>query len=274
MNNPENERKTLIETDFLAERLYITASLAELSRLVRILEEKGFEPRAANEVVVFAAAMSKKEHPPTNNKLPVNEAKPSQQAIEQTAAIVANYRERIFSFFVRRTRDPNVAADLTQDTLQRILLNIDEFTPKRTATAELWLQGWIFAIARNILKNYYRDKKRALNRIPRNLIAEDESYSLLDVFSSNVDDPEKIVSNQEFKDLLYSVIAKMNRERQLLLYLKLYFDLTNLEIGAVLGKSEGSIKSLYWRTLRKLEDYIQLFKNQEMDMEQITKDTV
>ena len=51
-----------------------------------------------------------------------------------------------------------------------------------------------------------------------------------------------------------AAIRGLDADRQALLVLKFSEGLTNAEIGAVLGKSEGAVKSLYHRTLLALRD--------------------
>ena len=46
------------------------------------------------------------------------------------------------------------------------------------------------------------------------------------------------------------------RQRQSLLILKFVEDMSNAEIGAIMGRSEGAVKSLYHRTLLALRDQL------------------
>jgi len=48
------------------------------------------------------------------------------------------------------------------------------------------------------------------------------------------------------------VIRQLPEERQQLLILKFVEQLTNAEIGQIMGRTEGAIKSLYHRTLLAL----------------------
>jgi RNA polymerase sigma-70 factor (ECF subfamily) len=49
-------------------------------------------------------------------------------------------------------------------------------------------------------------------------------------------------------------MRRLPSERQQLLILKFVDDLSNVEIGQILGRSEGAIKSLYHRTLLSLRE--------------------
>jgi RNA polymerase sigma-70 factor (ECF subfamily) len=52
------------------------------------------------------------------------------------------------------------------------------------------------------------------------------------------------------------MIRKLPAERQNLLILKFVEDMSNAEIGAIMGRSEGAVKSLYHRTLLALRDQL------------------
>ena len=53
-------------------------------------------------------------------------------------------------------------------------------------------------------------------------------------------------------ETLWAAIERLPEERRQLLFHKFGDQLTNIEIGALMQKSEGAIKSLYFRTLAAL----------------------
>jgi RNA polymerase sigma-70 factor, ECF subfamily len=57
-------------------------------------------------------------------------------------------RARLHAFLARRVESPEVADDLTQDVLVRLLLHKDEAVENPTA--------WLFRVARNVLIDHYR----------------------------------------------------------------------------------------------------------------------
>jgi RNA polymerase sigma-70 factor (ECF subfamily) len=59
---------------------------------------------------------------------------------------------------------------------------------------------------------------------------------------------------------LLQAVRKLPPDRQQLLILKFVERLSNAEIGQIMGRTEGAIKSLYHRTLNSLRDQI---KNME-----------
>jgi RNA polymerase sigma-70 factor (ECF subfamily) len=74
------------------------------------------------------------------------------------------------------------------------------------------------------------------------------------VVPSKEDKPEtRLVRSQE-QDSLLRLIRQLPPERQHLLILKFVENLSNAEIGQIMGRSEGAVKSLYHRTLLSLRD--------------------
>jgi RNA polymerase sigma-70 factor (ECF subfamily) len=61
----------------------------------------------------------------------------------------------------------------------------------------------------------------------------------------------------EEHEVLLNVIRKLPAERQQLLILKFAEHLSNAEIGQIMGRTEGAVKSLYHRTLLSLRSDMQ-----------------
>jgi RNA polymerase sigma-70 factor (ECF subfamily) len=66
--------------------------------------------------------------------------------------------------------------------------------------------------------------------------------------------PESVAELEYDVRLLRDVIRTLDSARQELLVLKFTEGLTNREIGTIMGRSEGAIKSLYHRTLVELRE--------------------
>src|SRR5258706_12589503 len=69
--------------------------------------------------------------------------------------------------------------------------------------------------------------------------------------------PESLEETREEQAQLLQAIRRMPGERQQLLILKFVDHLSNAEIGVVMRRSEGAVKSLYHRTLLALRDELQ-----------------
>lgn len=151
------------------------------------------------------------------------------------------YVERIFNYTYYRTGNLHDAEDLTARVFQRAMNHIRSYTDRGVP-----FSAWLYRIAHNLVANWHRDRSRR-QEIPIND---------LPVLPSKSDLPEsKLVHSQE-QDSLLRLIRRLPPDRQQLLILKFVENLSNVEIGQVMGRSEGAVKSLYHRTLLALRDQI------------------
>jgi RNA polymerase sigma-70 factor (ECF subfamily) len=104
--------------------------------------------------------------------------------------------------------------------------------------------AWLYRIAHNLVANWHRDRSR------RKII------SLDDIAQWHVEgeSPELATQLLEDRDRLLAAIRRLPADRQELLILKYVERLSNAEIGDIMGRSEGAIKSLYHRTLLALRE--------------------
>ena len=149
--------------------------------------------------------------------------------------------KRIYTYIYYRTGNIHDAEDLTARVFQRALNHITKY--KRT---DVPFSAWLYRIAHNLVANWHRDcdRKKEVNL---------EECSELRFRDDSLE--STIEKNQEVERLL-KAIRKMPDNRQTLLILKYVEEMTNQEIGQIMGKSEGAIKSLYHRTLNELRELL------------------
>jgi len=151
------------------------------------------------------------------------------------------YVERIYNYIYYRTGSAKDAEDLTGKVFFKALSHI-----KNYRHMGLPFSAWLYRIAHNLVANYHRDRSRkqeiSLDKIPGQFLGKGEVL------------PEAHVSHREEVDDLLSFIGELAENRQELLILKFIDQLSNAEIGKIMRKSEGAIKSLYHRTLLELRE--------------------
>ncbi|MCX6057634.1 MAG: sigma-70 family RNA polymerase sigma factor [Chloroflexi bacterium] len=152
------------------------------------------------------------------------------------------YVERIFNYVYYRTGNTHDAEDLTARVFQRAMNHIQKYTDRGVP-----FSAWLYRIAHNLVANWHRDRSRK-QEIP---------LDDLPILPTKGDHPEKNLVRSQDQDALLRMIRKLPGERQNLLILKFVEDMSNAEIGAILGRSEGAVKSLYHRTLLALRDQLE-----------------
>ena len=151
------------------------------------------------------------------------------------------YVEKIYNYIYYRTGSVKDAEDLTGRVFFKAMSHI-----KTYKHMGLPFSAWLYRIAHNLVANYHRDRSRkkeiSLDNIPGTALPQREPQ------------PEtRLLRNQEVEDLL-ETIRGLADNRQELLILKFIDQLSNAEIGQIMRKSEGAIKSLYHRTLLELRE--------------------
>jgi RNA polymerase sigma-70 factor (ECF subfamily) len=145
------------------------------------------------------------------------------------------YVEQIYNYVYYRTSDPDDAEDLTERVFLRAIRHIENYEDRGYP-----ISAWLYRIAHNLVANWYRDNSRR-EEVPLESVA----FSL--EFSG--EHPEPSVLKEEACQQLMAIIHQLPEDRQQLLILKFVERLTNAEIGEIMDRTEGAIKSLYHRTL-------------------------
>jgi RNA polymerase sigma-70 factor (ECF subfamily) len=151
------------------------------------------------------------------------------------------YAERIFNYIYYRTGNVHDAEDLTARVFQRAMNHIQNYIDRGVP-----FSAWLYRIAHNLVANWHRDRSRK-QEIPIDDVP---------ILPSRGDHPEFTLVRTEEQEALLRLIRRLPPERQNLLILKFVENLSNAEIGQIMGRSEGAVKSLYHRTLLALRDEI------------------
>ena len=109
------------------------------------------------------------------------------------------------------------------------------------------ISAWLYRIAHNLIANWHRDNGR------RKIVPLDDHVS----HAIQAEEPERATENREEQAQLLRAVRELPPIRQQLIILKFVERLSNAEIGKILGRSEGAVKSLYHRTLLALRRMMQ-----------------
>ena len=151
------------------------------------------------------------------------------------------YAGRIYNYIYYRTGSTLDAEDLTSRVFFRAMKHITNYTDRGVP-----FSAWLYRIAHNLVANWHRDSSRR------------QEVELEDGYRNNKDDehPEAALLESEEQSALMRLIRDLPEERQQLLILKFVEHMSNSEIGQIMDRTEGAIKSLYHRTLMSLREEI------------------
>jgi RNA polymerase sigma-70 factor, ECF subfamily len=179
------------------------------------------------------------EQPRTENEL-------IKLAAEDPAAFGELYErhvKKIYNYIYYRTGNHHDAEDLTERVFQRALRHVHHYEDKGVP-----FSAWLYRIAHNLVANWHRDRSRKPE------VPLDERL----LVSRSLSHPESQAIAREEIEVLLKSVRHLPEDRQQLLILKFVERLSNAEIGEIMGRTEGAIKSLYHRTLNALREDINL----------------
>ena len=161
---------------------------------------------------------------------------------EAFGVLYERYVKKIYNYMYYRTGNEHDAEDLTARVFQRALAHLEHYTERG-----LPFSAWLYRIAHNLVANWHRDQGRH-KVLPLEHVASQELQAL------GAERPEAMTETRQEREALRQAVRRLPGERQELLILKFVERLSNAEIGAIMNRSEGAVKSLYHRTLLALRD--------------------
>lgn len=151
------------------------------------------------------------------------------------------YADRIFRYLLARIGDLDLADELTTEVFIRAMRYLPTYRPDPDHPAAA-LSAWLYRIAATVLANHRRTQSR------RPQTCELEEWQA----SSQTPAPWQRAAEAEELAALARAISKLNEDQRQVIVAKFGEEMSNAEIGHMLGKSEGAIKSLQHRALRTL----------------------
>jgi RNA polymerase sigma-70 factor (ECF subfamily) len=167
-----------------------------------------------------------------------------EQAREFDAAALAEiydrYAEPIYRYLYRLIGSAQVAEDLTGEAFVRFLYALGSRKAPRGQ-----LRGWLYRVAHNLAMDYFRKQsKMGFVDLDEELLAGTHS-------------PTTMLEQQQREQRVRWAIRQLTTTQQQVILLRFGEDLPISDVGKLLGKSEGSIKLLQYRAIRRLQKLLE-----------------
>lgn len=171
-----------------------------------------------------------------------------QGEVEAFDELYTRYHKRLFAYFVRMLNFEKV---LAEDALQDLFLKIAEAPEKFDRSRSF--KTWIFCIASNTCKNYYRHKKVVFESKEELMYLQShQSHSQFYQLAARMD-------AVEFRKMLEDLLDELAPEKKEAFILKYQEEKTIAEIALIQNCPEGSVKSRLHYTVKLLEEKLKLF---------------
>ena len=129
----------------------------------------------------------------------------------------------VVKYLMKVTLHPQIAEDLTQETMMRCIEKIHLYN------GESKFSSWLITIATNLFIDEQRKKKREKKWVEQEQVLRKMKWNVAN-------------RNEEWTDVI-DVLAQINVDIRMPIVLKHYYGYTYEEIGKMMGIAEGTVKS-------------------------------
>jgi RNA polymerase sigma-70 factor (ECF subfamily) len=170
--------------------------------------------------------------------------------------LFAAHHGEIYAYLIRMLRDPELAADLTQDAFIKAYKNYETLEKPENARA------WLYQIAHRVALDHLR-RGRIVRFVP--LVGEARNTA---------PSAEHLVMEARLSGELQRALERIpERQRSALLLAELH-DLSGLELAAALGVSHVAARALLTRARESLRQALAAERKAELDAEALAEERV
>jgi len=173
----------------------------------------------------------------------------AQKSPDAFAELYDQYYPKIFGYVLRRTANLETAQDITSETFLKALKKLWQFQWRNIS-----FSPWIYKIATNEVSQYFRKAEYRKSISLEEL--QEQGFELLsphDPESELIEAQEKLKQHQDFLEIQERIV-RLPAKYQEVIALRFFEKRQIKEIAEILGKREGTIKSLLHRAVEKLRE--------------------
>lgn len=154
--------------------------------------------------------------------------------------LMQEHSEKLLRFLSSHTDNREDAEDLMQEIFTSCYKAQDRFDSSKCSEV-----AWLYILAKNRLKNYYRDKKTNVS---------------LDAIETEQKDPTdhmaQAVHLMHCREVTAEVIKKLDERSQQIIFLRFFEEKSHEEIANILNLSTGNVRVIQSRALKHMEAYL------------------
>lgn len=157
--------------------------------------------------------------------------------IDFATAYQSNYHT-VFAFVRSHISQLETAQDITSNIFLAAYRNWDKFDPGRSSVST-----WLYCIASNQLKNYYRDRK---DQVSLEGLEEEGTVGLLV-------DPGRPYELMELREVLAQALERLPERSRNIVILRYFAGKDHREISEIMGISYENTRVILTRALKELK---------------------
>lgn len=167
--------------------------------------------------------------------------------------LVRRHERELYGYLRRYTGDPELAADVFQNTCVAVFTKIQQYEPGRAA------RPWLYAIATNqaidaMRRRARRKDARSVPVLPADDDNPDATASLFDLLERSSPGPDEIAEGEELRKLVRTAVDDLPDLLRQVVVLTYFQGLKYQDAAEILGVPLGTVKSRLHAALVKLTE--------------------
>jgi len=148
------------------------------------------------------------------------------------------YRDPLFAFVFRMTNQREASEDMVQNVFYRMIRS------RHTFTGNGEFRTWMYHLARNVVKDYYKKDARNGNHL---------DIAVFDEKMRGDDDADRQLEKQQDIRLLQTALQKLSTEDREIIILSRFHELKYYEIAKIMDSTVGAVKTRMHRAMNQLK---------------------
>lgn len=156
--------------------------------------------------------------------------------------IVRLHQRKVFLLAYSILRNREDALDVVQETFMRLYQKLDAYERERN------FQAWLLQITKNLSIDYYRKHRRRRREL--------ESGQSVEELHLEAGDYRSNPASSELRRVISRSLEKLGERQRLIFVMRHFNGLEYMEIAQILGVSVGTVKSLHFKAVRNLKNWL------------------
>jgi RNA polymerase sigma-70 factor (ECF subfamily) len=156
--------------------------------------------------------------------------------------IVSLHQQKVFLLAYSILRNREDALDVVQETFMRLYQKLDAYNKERN------FQAWLLQIAKNLSIDYFRKHHGRRRELESGRSVEDLNLAAGD-YRSNP-------ASSELRRVISRCLERLGERQRMIFVMRHYNGLEYREIAQILGISVGTVKSLHFKAVRNLKQWL------------------
>ncbi|WP_307839155.1 sigma-70 family RNA polymerase sigma factor [Streptomyces sp. MBT97] len=161
------------------------------------------------------------------------------------ATLYNEYQPDVYRYLVRRTRNRDLAEDLTQEVFVRALRRIGDFAARPGAGG---FPAWLCVIARNLTIDYAKSSRVRLEVLTGEFFEADASEEHESAEAGALRELDAV----EATVVVTGVMRTLTPSQRVCVEMRYLQDLSLQETASALGKAHGAVKTLTFRAMASM----------------------